>query len=145
MSLAPAFAATPYVVSASLAVATACTTRAPTAVAGLAAANIFLLVPTSTSGVRIDQIRIKGASSSISAATVAQTVTIWENDGVTAWPIDEILITATTPSTTAASFQVQSVYSNLSIPATHSLYMSTSVTTAAATTALSVTATGGLY
>lgn len=145
MSLAPAFAATPYVVSASLAAATACTTRAPTPVASLAGANILLLVPTSTSGVRIDQIRVKGASSSISAATVAQTITIWENDGVTAWPIDEIVVTATTPSTTAASFQVQQLYSNLSLPATHSLYMSTSVTTTASTTALSVTAIGGLY
>lgn len=145
MSLAPAFAATPYVASASLAAVTACATRAPTAVAGLAAANIFQLVPASTNGVRIDQIRIKGCSNSITATTAAQTVTIWESDGVTAWPIDEIAVTALAPSTTVPSFQTQSVYSNLSLPATHSLWMSTSVTTTAATTALSVTAVGGLY
>jgi hypothetical protein len=145
MSNAPAFAATPYVASASLAAVSACTTRAPTASAGLAAANIFLLVPTSTNGVRIDQIRVKGASSSITAATVAQTVTIWEFDGTTAWPIDEIAISAVTPSTTVPSFQILTQYQNLSLPATHSLYMSTSIATTAATTALSVTVTGGLY
>jgi hypothetical protein len=145
MALAPAFAATPYIASASLAAATACTTRAPTAVAGLAAANILQLTQTTTAGLRVDQIRVKGASSSISAATVAQTVTIWENDGVTAWPIDEIQVSAQTPSTTAPSFQILTQYTNLSLPPTHTLWMSTSVTTTAATTALSVTVTGGTY
>jgi hypothetical protein len=145
MALAPAFAATPYVASASLAAATACTTRAPTAVAGLAAAFIFALVPASTAGVRIDQIRVKGCSNSMTATTAAQTVTIWESDGVTAWPIDEITVAAQAPSTTAPSFQILTQYQNLSIPATHSLWVSTSVTTTASTTALSVTATGGLY
>lgn len=145
MATAPTFATTPYVVNASLAAVTACATRAPTASASLAGANIFLLVPTSASGVRIDQIRVKGASSSISAATVSQTVTIWEFDGTTAWPIDEIQVSAVTPSTTAPSFQILQQYANLSLPAAHSLYMSTSVTTTAATTALAVTVVGALY
>jgi len=134
----------PMVASASLAAVTACATRAPTAVAGLAAANIFQLVGTSTNGQRIERIYVKGCSNSITAATVAQTVTIWENDGVTAWPIDELLVTAVTPSTTVASFQTYNTYTDFVLPATHSLWCSTSVTTTAATTALSVTATGGL-
>jgi hypothetical protein len=145
MSLNAAFAGTPYVVSASLAAVTACTTRAPTAVASLAAANIIALAPVSAAGVRVDQIRVKGASSAITAATVAATVTIWESDGTTAWPIDEIIISAVTPSVTVPSFQILSQYQNLGLPAAHSLYVSTSVTTTASTNALSVTLLGGLY
>jgi len=145
MSLSPAFASTPFTISASLAAATACTTRAPTAHASLAAANILLLAGPQTNGWRLDQIRVKGCSSSISAPTAAQIVGIWDDDGVTAWLIDEILIAAVTPSTLIASFQIQSVYNGLPIPAAHSLYMSTTVTTTAATTALLVTASGALY
>lgn len=145
MSNLAAFASTPYVASASLAAVSACTTRAPTAVANLAAAFIFPLVPTSTNGVRIDQIRVKGASSAITGATTAQTVTIWESDGTTAWPIDELIVSAVTPSTTVPSFSILSQYTTLSLPAAHSLYMSTSVATTASTNALSVTVVGGAY
>lgn len=142
---APIFPAAPYVASASLTAITACTTRAPTATAGLAAANIIVLVPVSTNGIRVDMIQVKGASSSFTAATVAQTVTIWEWDGTTAWPIDEILVTAVTPSTSVASFLGQKSYTNLVLPATHALYVSTSITTTASTTALVATAFGGAY
>lgn len=135
----------PTIANLSLAAVTACTTRAPTATAGLAGANIFLLVPTSTNGVRIDKILAKGCSTSFVAATVAQTITIWEWDGVTAFPIDEMLVTAVTPSTTAASYQGQVAYTNFILPATHALYASTSITTAAATTALCLSAVGAIY
>ena len=149
---APIYPLLPYIVNASLAAVTACTTRAPTATASLAAANISLLVPAgasqtpaSTAGTRIDKIQVKGCSSSFTAATAAQTVTIWEWDGTTAWPIDEILVTLVTPSTTVASFYGANSYSNLVLPVLHALYISTSITTTASTTALCVTAFGGTY
>ena len=129
----------------SLAAVTACATRAPTATASLAGSNIFLLVPTTTNGVRIDKILVKGCSTSITAATVAQTVTIWEWDGVTAFPIDELLVTAVTPSTVVASYQGQVNYTNFVLPPTYALYASTSVTTTAATTALCLSAMGATY
>jgi hypothetical protein len=134
----------PYAVGASLAAVTACTTRAPTAVASLAGANIFQLVPTTTNGVRIDRIYVKGVSTSFVAATVAQTVTVWLVDGTTGWAFDEILISAVTPSTTVASFSIFQSYTGLVLPATWSMYVSTSITTTAATTALDVLATGAL-
>lgn len=143
--ITPIFPIVPYAASASLAAVTACTTRAPTATASLAGANIFALTTTQTNGVRIDAITIKACSTAFTSATVAQTVTIWLHDGTTAWPIDEILITAVTPSTTAASFTTTRLYNNMILPSTHSLYMSTSVTTTASTTALAVTAQGGAY
>ncbi len=145
MASAPTFFGTPYAVNLSLAAVTACATRAPTATASLTGANIFLFVPTSTSGVRIDQIRVKGCSSSITAATVAQMVTIWEWDGITAFPIDEILVSPITPSTsTVASFQIIQSYSGLVLPPTHALYASTTITTTASTTALACSAFGAL-
>jgi len=76
---------------------------------------------------------------------VAQTVLIWLLDGTTAWVIDEILVTAVTPSTTAAAFSTEKTYSNLVIPTGYSLYASTTVTTTSSTTALQVTAFGGAF
>ena len=141
----PIFPATPYAVSASLAAATACTTRGPTVTASLAGANILAFVPISTNGLRIDLIQVKACSTSFVAATVAQTVTIWMWDGTTAYPIDELLVTAVTPSTSVASFTTSKSYTNLVLPSTFALYMSTSITTTAATTALAVQAFGGAY
>jgi len=135
----------PAIYNLSLSAVTACATRAPTAFASLGAANIFQIVPTTTNGVRVDKILIKGCSTSITAATVAQTVTVWECDGVTAFPVDELLVTAVTPSTTVASYQGQSAYINFVLPATHSLWLSTSITTTAATTALCASALGSTY
>jgi len=135
----------PMVWNLSLAAVTACTTRAPTATASLAGANIFLLVPTTTNGARVDRITVKGCSSSISATSAAQTVIIWEWDGVTAFPIDELIVTAVVPSTTVPSYQGQTVYTNFVLPATHALYAATTVTTTAATTALCLSALGATY
>jgi hypothetical protein len=149
---APIYPLTPYVVSASLAAVTACTTRAPTATAALAAANIFLLVPAgasqspvSTAGTRVDKIQVQAVSTSMTAPTAAQTVLIWEWDGTTAWVIDEIPVTVVTPSTTAAAFNTSRSYTNLVLPVAHALYVSTTITTTAATTALAVTVFAGTY
>ena len=141
----PIFPATPYAVSASLAAATACTTRGPTATASLAGANILAFVPVSTNGLRIDVIQVKACSTSFVAATTANIVGIWMWDGTTAYLIDELLVTAVTPSTSVASFTTSKSYTNLVLPSTFALYASVAVTTTAATTALSVQAFGGSY
>ncbi len=141
----PIYPLTPYAVNASLAAVTACTTRAPTATASLAGANISLLCPASTSGRRVDKITVQACSSSITAATVAQTILLWLWDGTTAYVIDEFLVSAITPSTTVASFNISRFYTNLVLPAAFALYVSTTVTTTASTTALSVTLFGGDY
>ncbi len=144
-STTPIFPNVPYSAFADLTAITACTTRAPTATAGLAAANIIALTAASTNGLRIDTIRVKGASSSFVAATAAQTVTVWQWDGTKAYPLTEILVTLVTPSTTAASYEGSVTFTDLILPPTHVLYVSTSITTTAATTALIVKASGGAY
>lgn len=141
----PVFAQTPYSVSVSLAAQTACTTRAPTATASLAGANIIQFVPTSTNGCRIDYILVKSASSSITSATAANLVQIWNWDGTTAYLTDEIPISAVTPSATAAGFSTTYIFANgLFLPAANRLYVSVTVTTVANTTALTATAFGAL-
>lgn len=135
-------AQTPYAITASLAAATACTTRGPTATASLAGANILAFVPVSTNGRRIDYVSVKASSTSFTAPTVAQTITIWMHDGTNAYPIKEIVTTVVTPSTTAASYESGPVPLGIVLPAAFSLYVSTSVTTTASTTALVVSAFG---
>lgn len=135
-------AQTPYAITASLAAVTACTTRGPTATASLAAANIIALVPVSTNGRRIDYFSIKADSTSFTSASAVQTVTIWMHDGTTAYPIKEVVTTLVTPSTTVASYESGPIPLNIVLPAAFSLYMSTSITTTASTSALAVSAFG---
>lgn len=143
----PVFPLTPVVHTTDLSAVTACTTRAPTATASLAGANISALTPVSTNGKRIDFIRVKGSSSSFTAPTAAQTVTIWYWDAVLAkaFPYAEILVALVTPSTTAVSFEGSIAPVGLVLPAADRLYVSTSITTTASTTAFVVQAFGGDY
>ena len=142
----PIFAQTPYAKTLTLAAQTACTTRAPTATASLSGANITAFVPVSTNGLRIDSIQVNAAGTSISTINAANIVGIWLWDGTTAFLIQEILVTAVTPSTTAAAFTTTYTFpAPLVMPAAFALYASTTVTTTAAGTALQVTAFGGAY
>lgn len=141
----PIFPVSPYIRSLSLAAASACTTRAPTATASLAAANIIELTPVSTNGRRIDRIEVSAASSSITATTAAQLVGIWAWDGTTAYLIDEISVSAQAPSATSLAFTTYKDYTTLVLPAAFKLFASTTVATTASTTALSVTVFGGDY
>ena len=142
----PIFAQTPYAKTLTLAAQTACTTRAPTATASLAGANIIAFVPVSTNGLRIDSIQVNAVGTSISTANAANLVDIWMWDGTTAFMILEIAVTAVTPSTTAASFTTTYTFpAPLVLPAAFALYASTTVTTTAAGTALQVAAFGGAY
>jgi hypothetical protein len=146
MTATPVFTQTPYLKTLSLAAVTACTTRAPTATASLAAANIVELTPVSTNGRRVDSITVSACSSAIGAATVTQLVGIWAWDGTTAYLIEEIVVTAVTPSATAEAFST-TWYPTipLVLPAAFKLFASTTVTTTASTTALQVTVQGGDY
>ena len=142
----PIFAQTPYAKTLTLVAQTACTTRAPTATASLAGANITAFVPVSTNGLRIDAIQVNAAGTGITTANAANLVDIWLWDGTTAFMILEIAVTAVTPSTTAAAFTTTYTFpAPLILPAAFALYASTTVTTTAAGTALQVTAFGGAY
>jgi len=140
----PIFKLTPYAAFADLSAKTACSTRGPTVTANLAAANISPLVPAdSLNGRKIDTLRVKAASTSMTAPTAGNIVGIWQHDGTTAFLIYEILVQAVTPSTTSQAFESEVVIPNLDLPAGHALYVSVSVTTTAATTALTIRASGG--
>ena len=141
----PIFPITPYIKSVSLAAVSACTTRAPTATAGLAAANIIELTPVSVNGLRIDAIEVAACSSAIGATTAAQLVGIWIWDGTTAYLFDEIVVAANPASATAAAFSVIKFHTILVLPPTFKLFVSTTVATTASTTAIQVTAFGGAY
>lgn len=142
----PIFAQTPYAKTLTLAAQTACTTRAPTATASLAGANITAFVPVSTNGLRIDSIQVNAVGTSITTANAANIVDIWLWDGTTAFMILEVAVTAVTPSATAVAFTTTYTFpASLVLPAAFALYASTTVTTTAAGTALQVTAFGGAY
>ena len=137
---------TPYFASANLSAVTACTTRAPTSVASAPGANIIQMTPAPANGARIDRISVKASSTSITAASAVQTITIWISDGTTLWPVPtEITTTVVTPSTTVSSGEWFANFDKLQVPVGGSIWVSTSITTTAATTALTVTANGGAY
>ena len=141
----PIFPANAYAITADLSAVTACTTRGPTATAGLAAANISILCPASTNGRRVDRISVQASSTSITAPTAAQLVGLWMWDGTKAYLIDEFTVTLVTPSTTTPCFTTYKDYTTLVLPAAFALYVSTTITTTAATTALTVSVFGGDY
>lgn len=144
---APIFPAQPIILTANLTAALACTSRAPVAHASLSAApvNAVQLSAPSTNGRRVDQITIKAAANAIGGASVAQLVLIWYSDGVNAYVVDEIAISSITPSTTAASAVASKSYTTMVLPPNGSLWVSTTIATSAATTALSAILYGGDY
>ena len=126
-----------------MAAVTACTTRGPTATANLAAANIVIgLAGNGSADQKVSKIAIKADSTAFTSASVVAVYGIWHWDGTTAYLIDEIVTTVVTPSTTVVSFYGENVYDDLVIPATHALYFSVSITTAANTTATVVSIHG---
>lgn len=142
----PIFVQAPLIGYLDMSAQTACTTRAKTATASLAAANIIQLLNTTTNGCRIDSFQVNACSTSMTAATAANLVGIWIWDGTNASLCMEIPVTAVTPSTTTASFTTTVTLTNpLVLPSTYKLYATVSVTTTASTTALQVFAFGGAY
>jgi hypothetical protein len=135
----------PFASFADLTASTACAKRGPIATADLATNNLVELATTTTNGLRVDKITVQASSTSITSATAANLVQIWEWNGTTAYLIDELAISALTPSTTVAAFSTSKLYLNKVLPPTFKLYVSNTVTTAANTTALVVLVEGGAF
>ena len=153
VNINPVFPVTPVMLQASLAAASACTTRAPVASANIAASpnyGVELKYANASSvagtyGRRIDRIQVKGIATAIGGATTAGTVIIWCDDGVNAWPITEILTPVVTPSASVASIDVFQLFSNLVLPPSAKLWASTTIAANAAAHALAVYVYGGDY
>ena len=144
----PIFPATPLVAAVSLVAASAGTSRAPTAYASMGSTPIFgfSLVASQTNGARIDKITVKNSATAIAGATTAGTVLVWlVNTAGSGYVIDEILITAVTPSASVASATASATYTNLVIPTGWEIWVSGTIAGAAAANALVVTAFGGAY
>ena len=103
-------------------------------------------MPVSTNGLRIDSIQVNACGTGITTANAANVVGIWADDATNAYLITEILVTAVTPSATAAAFTTTYTFPiPLNLPAAFTLKASVGVTTTAGGTALQVTAFGGAY
>lgn len=117
MTATPVFAQTPIISVATLTAPTAVTSRANiTGTTGLTK-----LTDTSTNGLRVDAITVKGKGTS-----VAGEVFIWLYDGTTSYILDEIDVSAVTGSTTLASFIGNKYPNGLILKPTQQLYVSIS-------------------
>jgi hypothetical protein len=143
----PIFVQAPLIGYLDMSIQTACTTRAKTATASLAGANIVQLLNTTTNGCRIDSVQVNACATNIAGQTAANLVGIWVWDGTNAQLYTEVTVTATTlTSATVAAFTTTVTFANpLVLPSTYKLYASVSQTTAAASTALQVFVFGGSY
>jgi hypothetical protein len=85
--------------------------------------GLSAVIPTTTNGVRVDQIVCKNQGTS-----VAGFIGIWIYNGTTAYLYDEIPATAITGSATVASDYVVRTYQNLTLASTESLWAAVSTT-----------------
>lgn len=123
INIAPIFPVAPVIGIATLVTPTALTTR--TNITGTT--GLTQLTTTSTNGTKVPLLTIQSTGTS-----VAGLLSIWLYNGTTSYLIDEIPITAVTPSTTAVGFSVQRDYSSLwnssiVLPPTYQLYVSVTV------------------
>jgi hypothetical protein len=111
MATSPNFAAT--VRAAAAALATADTSRtAPTTVVTVFTAG--------ASGSRIDEVNVIATGT-----TTAGVVRLWLYTGSVYYLIEEVLVTAITPSTTVAAFSTTLTFNNFMLPSGHSLRATT--------------------
>lgn len=111
MASAPSFAATPR--CSSVSIATADTSRtSPT--------NVGTLFTAGSSGSRIDEIDITAAGTS-----TANVIRIFIYTGTTYYLLQEVLVTATTPSSSVASFTTAITFNSLVIPSGYSVRVTT--------------------
>lgn len=103
MAAAPAFAATPNVGSGLVSGTADTSLTAPT--------NVTTIFTAGASGSKVDEIRLQGVGT-----LVAAVLNIFAYDGSTYHLIDQVLIVATTSSTTAVAFQAIRTYENLILP-----------------------------
>ena len=127
----PIFPNVPIIGIASLANATAVTSRLPiTGTTGL-----VKLTDTSTNGARIDAITVKASGNS-----TAGLLDVWIYNGTTSYLYDEIAYATVTANTTTVSNVATQTYTTLTLPPTYQLYVSQQVTSNCA-----VFAFGGNY
>lgn len=119
MTATPVFTQTPISTCIALS-ATANTSRAVST--GVPTNGVLISPNTNTNGIRVDQIFINGTGT-----TLAGQVVIWLYDGTNGYPIDELSVTAVTPSTTAPAFQLQENYSGFVLQPTYKLYATSQV------------------
>ena len=109
-----------------------------------AASNSFLLITGSTavgySGTKVTQIGGKYSNSN-PAGLVYIYITDPNGSSASAYLYDELLFTATTPSTTAVSARVINTYTDLQLMPGQSIYVSSSIN--ASTQSVNVWASGG--
>jgi hypothetical protein len=130
-STSPIFPNVPIIGIASLAGATAITTRTPiTGTTGL-----VKLTDTSTNGTRVDSITVKATGNS-----TAGLLDIWIYNGTTSYLYDEIAYATVTANTTVVSNVATTTYSTLVLPPTYQVYVSQQVVSNCA-----VFAFGGQY
>ena len=111
MAAAPNFAATVRVSAANI--ATADTSRtSPT--------NVGTVFTAGSSGSRVDEVNIVATGTS-----TAGVVRLWVYTGSTYYLLQEVMVTAVTPSTTQAVFSSTSTYNNFMLPSGHSLRATT--------------------
>ena len=132
----PIFPLTPFIGIAALIAATAITTR--TRITGTT--GLTQLTPTTTNGLKIPQIIVKG-----SATTVASKLCIWIYDGTNSTIFDEIDIPAITAGNTTESYFISKNYETLNdasiiLPPTYQLFVSQTVASN-----VNIYAIGGLY
>lgn len=114
----PIFPLTPTIGIATLTSPTAVTSRAN--ITGTT--NLTKLTDTTTNGLRVDRIEItaKGTSS-------LGVLSVWMYNGTTSFLVDEIAITAVTPSNTAVAFTTYVDYTTMVLPPTYQLYVSVTI------------------
>lgn len=132
----------PYINTASLITATAVTSRAP--ITGTTGLTVLIPAGSNTNGVKVSTIRVKIAGSS-QGVNAAMSIYVWIYNGTTAYLYDEIILDTAISSTTAPSYQIDTNYDNLILPATpFALYVSESVLSNATLTGPIVTVIGAL-
>lgn len=112
MALAPQFAATVRCSSAALSTADTARTGTPT--------NVVTVFTAGSSGSRIDEVNVVAT-----ATTTAGVVRLWIFNGTTYFLLQEIMVSAITPSTTQPVFSSTLTYNNLMLPSGHSLRATT--------------------
>lgn len=120
MTSTPVFVQSPLIGSATLTSPSAITSRAN--IAGTT--GLVALTPVSTNGKRIDWIRVIAKDT-----TSAGYLTVWLYDGTTSKVIDEIAVTAATPSATVTPFKGDQSYASngLNLQPTYQLYVSSTI------------------
>ena len=145
LNTTPVFPKTAILKSLALTTQSACTTRAPTPTASLAAANIVELLGTGAEMRQIDWIEVVAASSAIGASTSEMLVQIWVWDGTTAFLRYEIQVNARLPGVSSPAFSRKLSFDDFTLPKTHKIFVSVTVATTASTNALTATLSGGEY